>query len=97
MPVLLSFIGEDGDAFSERLRWLGVETPPEFQRIAAQSFAEFGNQFLELRQFVGEGFITTFLLQARPKKIEIVLAPQQFAEYLRIMSHLFQDRSIEWL
>ena len=51
--TLRSFAGEDGDAFCERLRWLGVETPSEFQRIAAQSFAAFGNQFLELRQFVG--------------------------------------------
>ena len=52
--VLRSFTSEDGDAFCERLRWLGVETPAEFQRIAAQSFAAFGNQFPEVRQFVGE-------------------------------------------
>ena len=37
------FTGEDGDAFCERFRWLRVETPSEFQRIAAQLFAAFAN------------------------------------------------------
>ena len=60
MPVLRSFAGEDGDAFCERFRWLGVETPSEFQCIAAQSFAAFANQFLELRQFAGQHFIAAF-------------------------------------
>src|SRR4029077_3270157 len=97
MPVLRSLAGEDGDAFCERSRWLGVETPSEFQRIATQSFAAFGNQFLELRQFVGERLIAAFLLQTRPKKIEIVLTSQQFTQHLRIMSHLFQNRAVQWL
>src|SRR5262249_47786034 len=46
-PMLRALAGEDGDAFCERFRWLGVETPSDFQRITAQSFAAFGNQFLE--------------------------------------------------
>ena len=75
MRALGPFAGEDGDAFCERFRWLRVETPSEFQSIAAQSFAAFANQFLELRQFVGERFIAAFPLQARPQKIEIVLTP----------------------
>src|SRR5215216_3164351 len=70
--VLRSFTGEDGDAFCECLRWLGVEAPSEFQRIAAQSFAAFGNQFLELSQFVSECCVAVFLLQSLKKKIEIV-------------------------
>ena len=69
LVTLFPFTGEDGDAFCERLRWLGVETPPEFQRIAAQSFAPFTNHFLESRQFVGQRFITAFLLQARAQKV----------------------------
>src|SRR6478672_10695177 len=97
MPVLRSFAGEDGDAFCERLGWLRVKTPSEFHCIAAQSFAAFGNHFLELRQFAGQRFIAAFLLQARTQKIEIVLAPQQFAQDLRVVSHLFQDRSVQWL
>jgi hypothetical protein len=83
--------------FAKRLRWLGVETPTEFQRIAAQSFAAFANQFLELRQFAGQYFIAAFSSQARPQKIEIVLTPQQFTQDLRVVSHLFQDRSVQWL
>jgi hypothetical protein len=89
MPLLRSLTGKDGDAFSERLGWLGVETPSEFQRIAAQSFAAFANQFLELRQFASERFVAAFLLQSRPQKIEIMLTPQQFAKDFRIVSHLF--------
>src|SRR5882672_7433933 len=95
--VSRSFTSEDRDAFCERLRWLSVETPPEFQRIAAQSFAAFGNQFLELPQFVSECCVAAFLLQARKKKLEIVLTPQQFAQDLAVVSHLFQNRSVQWL
>ena len=79
MRALGPFTGEDGDAFRERFRWLGIETPSEFQRIAAQSFAAFANQFLKLRQFMGERFITAFLLQARAQKIQIVLVPSNSA------------------
>ena len=91
------FTGEDGDAFCERFRWLRVETPSELHCIAAQSFAAFANQFLQLRQFAGQRFIAAFSLQAPLQKIQIVLAPQQFAQDLRIMSHLFQNRSVQWL
>jgi len=52
---------------------------------------------MELCQFAGERFIAAFPLQPGPKKIEIVLAPQQFAQDLRIMSHLFQNGSVQWL
>src|SRR4029453_13320829 len=96
-PVLRSFTGKDGDAFCERFRRLGVETPSEFQRITAQSFTAFTNQFLQLSQFVSECCVAAFLLQARKKEIEIVLTPQQFAQDLRVVSHLFQNRSVQWL
>src|SRR6476620_7966686 len=89
--------GEDGDAFCERFRWLRVETPAEFQRITAQSFAMFANQFLEQRQFAGQHFVAAFPLEACTQKIEIVLTPQDFAQDLGIMSHLFQNRSVQWL
>src|SRR5262249_14130187 len=77
--------------------WLGVEAASEFQCIAAQSFAAFGNQFPELREFVGEGRIPAFLLKTRPKKIEVVFATKQFAEDLRVVRHLFQNHAVERL
>src|ERR1051325_8745373 len=46
---------------------------------------------------MGKRFIAAVLIQAREEKIEIVLVPQQFTENFRIVSHLFQDRSVQWL
>src|SRR5205807_781312 len=88
---------DDGDEFCERLRWLGVETPAEFQRITAYWFSAFTNHFLQFSQFVSECCVAAFLLQARKEKIEIVLTPQQFTQDLRVMSHLFQNRSVQWV
>src|SRR6266699_25632 len=95
--VLLSLRSEDGDAFCKSFGGLGVETPSEFQRITAQSFAAFTNHFLQFSQFVSECCVAAFLLQARKEKIEIVLTPQQFTQDLRVMSHLFQNRSVQWV
>src|SRR5438445_13280496 len=73
------FANEDGDALGESLGRLGVETPPKFERVRAQSFAAFTDQPLELRQLIAQRFIAAFFSQARPKEIQIVLASQQFA------------------
>src|SRR5262249_38647027 len=95
--VLGSFAGEDGYAFCEALRGLAVETTPEFQRISAQFFAALANHFVQLRHFACECLIAGSPLQARPKKIDIVLVCQQFAKDLWVMSLLFENRSVQWL
>jgi threonine synthase len=78
-PPSYSLTYEDGDALGKGLRGLSIETSSQFECVCAQSFASLTDQLLEFREFIAQRCVAVFPLQARPKKLEIVLAPQYFA------------------